>query len=216
VRLTLLEQEEKGVKHGHGTDRKQHAAAAAAAAAAAGGRSGDNDRPSSPSQGGSPKYAAATVTTIAAAAMASEEEELRARRALLPYVDVPAVYHSNQAEADDSATVATSAVAAAAAAANIDRDQVRTPKLNKRSKKGRGDRDTPDIEPELATITFVVPPATAFAGGDELGEQGVLAALRALEIDLAMNGQQFVFTGMTIKFEKDTGKRKLDKQKRVK
>lgn len=46
------------------------------------------------------------------------------------------------------------------------------------------------VEPDQATLSFVVPPAVQFGG--DLGEGGINASQRAVSVYLAINGQQFV------------------------
>jgi hypothetical protein len=124
--------------------------------------------------------AAASAPPVVAAAAAAP----------VPFVDVVATRdaHDSPAEEEEHARMLAQ----------------RAKKGSKASSSAGGKKGAEEaIEPEAATLSFVVPSALAFSAAFA---DGALAANRALEVELALNGQQFAPTGVVLRFEKDNKK----------
>jgi len=152
--------------------------------------------------GDAPLSARSRAARLAAAAQSGQSGEeavleaarQSARRRAFPTIDVDATWHSNEMTEDEEAANAAAATAKA-----------------KGRRAGTRQSNKNELEAEAPTITFVTPPATVFnpdfADGSSFN--------RAVEVELALNGQQFVPTGIVLRFEKDAGaKRKTDLTKK--
>jgi len=139
---------------------------------------------------------------------------------LMPGVDAALAAHSNAAVAaavgaGDSAPAAVphlDVVATRDAHDSPAEEEEHARLLAQRAKKGSksssssgGKKGEDIVEPEAATLSFVVPAASAFSQAFVEGSP-VSAANRALEVELALNGQQFAPTGIVLRFEKDNKK----------
>ena len=192
VRLVLPEVEEDPKA------KAKAAATATAAATAAAAPSADGDStPHSTSRKlkGGAASAAAPAATAAPVALAPTPPPKP-----LSHVDVPACFvaHDSPEELEEFLKVqakrkpkSSSSAAAAAAAANSGAAGAHGP-----GKAGAAG-DSGEMEP--ATIVFSTPAATVFSALFADGS----AMNRALEVELALNGQQFERTGIVLRFEKD-------------
>jgi alpha-tubulin suppressor-like RCC1 family protein len=126
------------------------------------------------------KLAAATQHAATVEELAAAE----AKRRALPKIEVAGVYHANDQPED------------------LLNEKGKRPGAKAGAAGAGGKRKDGEPEPEPATITFLTPSAIAFHPEFADGS----AMNRALEVELALNGQQFVPTGMVLRFEKDAKK----------
>ena len=147
--------------------------------------------------------AAASASVSASAASAAAPEDASPPPRPLAYLDVAGVHHAHDSpeETEEHAKMLAKKKPRAAVGAGA-----------KAAAGAGGVAAAVDADPEQATISFLAPSALAFSPSFADGS----AMNRALEVELALNGQQFVPTGIVLRFDKDAkvAKKKVESIKK--
>jgi len=152
---------------------------------------------------GAAAAAAAASASVSASASAAAPEEASPPPRPLAYLDVGGVHHAHDSpeETEEHAKMLAKKKPRAAVGAGA-----------KAAAGAGGGAAAVDADPEQATISFIAPSALAFSPSFADGS----AMNRALEVELALNGQQFVPTGIVLRFDKDAkvAKKKVESIKK--